>query len=453
MKIFIRKGDITHANVDAIVNAANSRLQPQSGVCGMIFSEAGYDLLKEECSKFGYVSEGNCVITKGYNLEAKYIIHAVGPIYKGSSNDDLTLALTYNNALNLALENNCLSIAFPILSTGLYNYPYELASKIAISTILEYKKNHDNDFAFIYFYCYDDEIYNIFLNMYNKITNDWKYKINDVVSYEDYLKKRDNLVQVFKDTREKYNSDELLINNIKESLNKTIIYEDDFKSLKNVVKSDGNSLKMEELSTINAAKKYNGLGKIAILNFASSTRPGGGVVNGSAAQEESICRVSTLYKILNDDSGNLYENFYGYNKQFRGLGSNKIIYSPDVLIFKDEDDFKLLDKNDWYKIDVITACAPNLGAIDILDDECYQIFLDRIELIINSAIENDIDIIILGAFGCGVFMNNPNIVSKAFKEVLNKYRYNFKNIIFAIPRISEEESPNYKIFARTLFDF
>ena len=453
MKIFIRKGDITHANVDAIVNAANSRLQPQSGVCGMIFTEAGYEELKEECNKIGYVSEGNCAITKGYNLEAKYIIHAVGPIYKGSPNDDLTLALTYNNALNLALENNCLSIAFPILSTGLYNYPYELASKIAVETVLEYKKNHENDFAFVYFYCYDDEIYNIFLNTYNKVINDWKYKINDVVSYEEYLKERDYLVKVFKDTREKYNNDELLIKSIKYSLDNTIICEEEFKSEKNVIKSDGNSLIMEELSTINTTKKYRGLGKVAILNFASSTRPGGGVINGSKAQEESICRVSTLYKILNDDSGNLYEKFYGFNKQFNGLGSNKVIYSPDVTIFKDEDDFSLLDNKDWYKVDVITACAPNIGVIDIYDEGCYQIFIDRIELIINSAIENDVDIIILGAFGCGVFMNNPNIVSKAFKEVLKKYRYNFKNIIFAIPKINNETSPNFKIFSRTLFDF
>lgn len=454
MRIFIRKGDITKANVDVIVNAANSRLAPQSGVCGMIYEAAGYEDLKNECNKIGYLKEGNCAITKAYNLNAKYIIHAVGPIYKGSSNDDLTLALTYNNALNLALENKCLTIAFPILSTGLYNYPYELASKIAIDTILEYKKNHANDFAMVYFYCYDDEIYNIFLNTYNKITNDWKYKINDVASYDAYLKEKERLVKVFKDTRENYLNNSILKDSVENSISNYRIYDKDFISEINTIKSNGNSLIIENLTTVDAIMKYKNDGKIMALNFASGTRPGGGVINGAKAQEESLCRASTLYKVLTEESGNIYDNFYNYNKIFKGVSSSRCVYTPNITIFKKDDHFnnELLKENEWVNVDILTYAAPNLKNVDVSDNDVFDIFRERIDLIFNVAKENLIDVLILGAFGCGAFHNNPVIVSKVFKELIEKYKYNFKNIIFAIPDENGEKSSNYKVFNNTLFD-
>ena len=165
MKIIIVKGDITNAITDAIVCAANSRLAPSSGECGAIFNAAGYDELKEALSKQGYCAPGNAVITPGFKLNSKYIIHAVGPIYKDNRDDDLLLASAYINSLNLAINNNCLTIAFPALSTGLYNYPYELAANIAISTIYDYKRIHDNDLAYVYIYCYDDEIYKVFCDV------------------------------------------------------------------------------------------------------------------------------------------------------------------------------------------------------------------------------------------------------------------------------------------------
>lgn len=446
MKIIIVKGDITNSITDAIVLAANSRLKPQSGECGAIFQAAGYDMLNEELKKYSYCKPGDAIITPGFNLAAKYIIHAVGPIYKEDPNDDLILAEAYINSLNLAIENNCITIAFPALSTGLYNYPYDLAAKIAISTLYEFKKLHDNDLANVYIYCYDDDIYNAFNNELNKYNNDWKRKVSDVIKLEDELKKRDNLIQIFKNTRELYLNDKVLKKGIKNTKSKLAIYKEDFKANKYDIKSNGNIIFLRT-NSLDAAFKYKNE-KVLLLNFASGIHPGGGILNGSDSQEESICRGSTLYISLNDEKGNLYEEFYNYHKNIGNLYSDRIIYTKDIIVFKNND--LLLDKNDWYKIDVISCAAPNLKDKNILDLELFNIMKSRIKNIFEVAIDNEKDTIILGAFGCGSYNNNPNVVSLAFKVLLDEYKKYFKNVIFAIPDFNGEESPNYKIFNKVL---
>ncbi len=126
MKINIIKGDITELSVDAIVNAANEDLLGGDGVCGAIFSKAGWAQLQAECDKIGHCDTGNAVITKGYNLKAKYVIHAVDPIYRGDESKEL-LAGAYYNSLRVANDNNIRSIAFPSISTGIYGYPLDKA--------------------------------------------------------------------------------------------------------------------------------------------------------------------------------------------------------------------------------------------------------------------------------------------------------------------------------------
>lgn len=450
MKIIIVKGDITNAITDAIVCAANSRLAPSSGECGAIFNAAGYDELKEALSKQGYCAPGNAVITPGFKLNSKYIIHAVGPIYKDNKDDDLLLASAYINSLNLAINNNCLTIAFPALSTGLYNYPYELAANIAISAIYDYKRIHDNDLAYVYIYCYDDEIYKVFNDVHYKYINDWKRNINDIVKLGDTLKDRDMRVQAFKNTRDLYMNDKSLIKSIKETKKNTKLYLEGFESNKKNISNDS-KIVFERLSSLDAAKKYAKLGNVALLNFASGTHPGGGVLTGANAQEESICRASTLYKCLNDESGNLYESFYGYHKQLGNLYSDRIIYSPNVLVFKNDDkENTLLDKNDWYKINIISSSAPNLRNEQISDNDLYNIILTRIKNIFEVALDNDIEILILGAFGCGAFSNNTLVNAKAFKLICDEYKKYFKMIIFAIPDENEEKSANYRIFENIL---
>ena len=445
MKIIIVKGDITTAITDAIVCAANSRLAPSSGECGAIFNLAGYDELKDALSKYKYCKPGDAVITPGFKLNSKYIIHAVGPIYKENPDDDLLLASAYINSLNLAIDNNCLTIAFPALSTGLYDYPYELAANIAISTLYDYKKIHDNDLAYVYIYCYDDEIYKVFNDVHYKFVNDWKRNFSDIVKLGDTLKDRDTRVQSFKNTRDLYMNDKTLIKSIKETKKNTKLYLEGFEAKNKEYKYD-TKIVFERLTSLDATRKYANQ-KVALLNFASGTHPGGGVLTGSNAQEESICRASTLYKCLNDETGNIYEFFYGYHKTLGNIYSDRIIYSPNILVFKDSNkENTLLDKNDWYKINVISSSAPNLKDEKILDSELYNIIITRIKNIFEVAIENEIEVLILGAFGCGSFNNNSLVNAKAFKEICDSYKGLIKTIVFAIPDESDEKSANYRIF-------
>lgn len=158
MPMIIMRNDITKMNVDAIVNAANIALKAGGGVCGAIFSAAGNDdRLQEECDIIGKCNVGEAVITNGYNLPAKYIIHTVGPIwYGGSSGEAESLHNCYTNSLKLALQHKFSSIAFPLISSGIYGYPKEQALQIAISAISEFLLNYEMT---VYLVVYDKKAY------------------------------------------------------------------------------------------------------------------------------------------------------------------------------------------------------------------------------------------------------------------------------------------------------
>ena len=131
--IEVKKIGITELDVDAIVNAANNRLLEGGGVCGAIFHDAGSVELTKACSEIGDCETGDAVITPGFNLQAKYIIHAVGPIWNGGdSNEAELLYSAYKKSLILAKENSCNSIGFPVISSGIYGYPKDEAWKIAV---------------------------------------------------------------------------------------------------------------------------------------------------------------------------------------------------------------------------------------------------------------------------------------------------------------------------------
>ena len=119
--IEVKKIDITDLDVDVIVNAANSGLRQGGGVCGAIFRKASANELADACSEIGHCETGNAVITPGFNLKAKYIIHAVGPIWSGGdSNEAELLSNAYKKSLALAKENGCHTIGFPLISSGIY---------------------------------------------------------------------------------------------------------------------------------------------------------------------------------------------------------------------------------------------------------------------------------------------------------------------------------------------
>lgn len=156
LKIRIEKGNIVDFDTDVIVNAANEQLAPGGGVCGAIFNAAGYDKLNKACQAIGGCKTGHAVITDGYNLKAKYIIHTVGPIYGNSANRYLRKA--YINTLTLADEYKCRTIAVPLISTGIYGYPKREAVKIAMKELIHFHSKYLEEVIVV---CFDQNSFSI----------------------------------------------------------------------------------------------------------------------------------------------------------------------------------------------------------------------------------------------------------------------------------------------------
>lgn len=137
-RMAVAEGDIAGLEVDAIVNAANDRLALGGGVCGAIHRAAGPELA-EACRRIGGCPTGEARLTPGFKLKAKYVIHAVGPIWNGGKdNEDALLASAYRHCLELARDNGAASIAFPAISTGIYGFPLARATAIAVKTVAEF---------------------------------------------------------------------------------------------------------------------------------------------------------------------------------------------------------------------------------------------------------------------------------------------------------------------------
>lgn len=157
-------GDITKVHVDAIVNAANSSLLGGGGVDGAIHRAGGPAIL-EECKKIvarqGRCNTGEAVITTAGNLPSSYVIHTVGPVWRGGDRGEAEkLASCYKNSLRLAVENHCSTIAFPNISTGVYGYPKELAARISVTAVKDFLQN-DDTIKEVVFVCFDVENYNL----------------------------------------------------------------------------------------------------------------------------------------------------------------------------------------------------------------------------------------------------------------------------------------------------
>jgi len=171
MEVEILKADITEIHVDAIVNVANTSLLGGGGVDGAIHRKGGKVIL-DECiqirNKQGGCKVGEAVITTAGNLPSKYVIHTVGPVWNGDKEEKKNLlAACYQNSLELAVENNIKTIAFPGISTGIYHFPKDKAAEIAIKTVLNFDKI--SEIEKVIFVCFDDESYKIYNDLLEKI--------------------------------------------------------------------------------------------------------------------------------------------------------------------------------------------------------------------------------------------------------------------------------------------
>lgn len=164
------RGDITKVtDVQAIVNAANTSLLGGGGVDGAIHRAAGSELLAE-CRTLGGCNTGDSKITKAYQLPCEYVIHTVGPIWRGGkNNEEVSLASCYKTSMQLALENGIRTVAFPSVSTGVYHFPIDKAAEIAIRTVKEFMDEHKNDFDFVEWVLFDDATKRAYDNALNNL--------------------------------------------------------------------------------------------------------------------------------------------------------------------------------------------------------------------------------------------------------------------------------------------
>ena len=162
-RVMVVEGDITKQKVEAIVNAANSTLLGGGGVDGAIHRAAGPRLV-EECRTLGGCPTGEAKITKGYNLPAKWVIHTVGPVWHGGARrEDELLASCYRTSLELAVEMGIRTIAFPAISTGVYGFPLERATAIAVSEVRSFLEKNPS-LEKVVFVCFDEYTYECYLN-------------------------------------------------------------------------------------------------------------------------------------------------------------------------------------------------------------------------------------------------------------------------------------------------
>lgn len=183
-RIDIVKRGITKMDVDCIVNAANERLLPGGGVCGAIFKDAGFEQLERACRAIGHCDTGSAVITPGFNLKAKHIIHAVGPVWNGGKSGESKLLYNcYRASITLAEDNGCQSIAFPIISSGIYGYPKKEAWEIAIKAADESDSQMN-----IYFAVLDDAMLALGREAFRDVFNTFNQEKYHEGMFEEYIR-------------------------------------------------------------------------------------------------------------------------------------------------------------------------------------------------------------------------------------------------------------------------
>ena len=279
------------------------------------------------------------------------------------------------------------------------------------------------------------------------------------------IDRRTKNAEIFRDTEHRYKSDSELIAIVQESTqNQVFISEKTTVEFPIESKVEKANIVVSSKRSLEAAEFYAKQGKkVCVLNFASATNPGGGVVNGSSAQEECICRCTTLYPCLKNDD--LWTSFYApHRKAANPLYNNDCIYTPGVCVFKSDINFpEPLPREEWWNVNILTCAAPNLRErpsnamnphagykpVKVTSDELETLLTARIRRIFEVAVANDNEVLILGAFGCGAFRNPPEIVAKVFYNVMQDYLGYFDTIEYAIYH-TEREVANYEAFQKIM---
>lgn len=277
---------------------------------------------------------------------------------------------------------------------------------------------------------------------------------------------REELIKIFENTVWMCENNRRLVDKIKSSMacNRVISEENADDILENLIYWNETEKEVKIIvskkRSFEAASAYRGK-HISVLNFASATNPGGGVTKGASAQEECLCRISTLYKCIS--ASEITEAFHKKHRYALKTGKMNSFYNDDciqtcnVTVFK-SDTAKpvLLSEKDWFDVDVISCAAPNLRYMlqydknwkkTVTDKKLFDIYKKRINRVLDIASRAKSDVIILGAFGCGAFANPPELVAKAMHIAIDEHKYEFETIELAI-YCSPRDTSNYEVFAK-----
>ena len=270
------------------------------------------------------------------------------------------------------------------------------------------------------------------------------------------------LIDAFKDTQRKCREYAELRMATTKMQAKTLLYLREFDAVDPKEKSREPNVEICEDTTFHCARRLMGeivpdhsekqYLRTAVLNFANAYSPGGGVTIGAMAQEECLCRSSNLYSALTLPY--LLRNYYKLNAKYTGdMGTDAVIWSPGVTVFKTDAPVpEEMRREDWFQVDVLTCAAPYYDKNKkhpVSQEKLWDVFYHRIRNILEVAMSNDTDILVLGAFGCGAFHNPPDLVADVCRELLldkGYYRY-FRKIAFAIKK-NDSANTNLEVFEK-----
>ena len=271
-------------------------------------------------------------------------------------------------------------------------------------------------------------------------------------------------IEVFKDTQDWIDSDSVLSASVAAAKKKTtVFYEDDYPDFDAGNVRSGIIAVTGDRSFQAAMRLHeeNPQARIAVMNFANAFHAGGGVTSGASAQEECLCRTSTLYQLIYRRT--LRDTFYKHNHDHgTPKATDSLVYTEGVIICKTDEDLpKRMPKEEWVTVDVITIAAPDLrrksnvhaplvnGGSFMNNAELFGYHVKRAIHMMTCAAAKGADILVLGAFGCGAFENDPEVVARAYKTALQEFPKVFEKIEFAV-YCSPRDVRNYEVFKKVL---